>query len=85
MLLVCPPCLLFVSTPRVAWGPSGKYAFVTSQDKSVAVLDIVGGKTAHKLVGHEINVRDVALQPFTNRLLTCSFDKSCRVWTTEVN
>jgi WD40 repeat protein len=75
-------CVL--STPRLAWSPCGKYAYVTCQDKCVAVLDMTSGQTVHRITGHEINVRDVSVQPFTNQLLSCSFDKTCRVWTTEV-
>ena len=76
--------VLRCSTPRLAWSPCGKYAYVTSQDKCVAVLDIASGQTAHRIEGHQINVRDVAMNPTTNKLVTCSFDKTCRVWTPAV-
>ena len=72
------------STPRVAWSPSGKYGYVSCQDKSVAILDIATGKTAASVKGHEVNVRGVAVHPTRNWMLSCSFDKTCRVWTPDV-
>ena len=72
------------STPRLAWSPSGKHAYVTSQDKCVAVLEIASGRTVHKITGHNINVRDAAMHPFENKLLTGSYDQTCRVWTPAV-
>jgi WD40 repeat protein len=68
------------STPRLAWSPCGRWAYVTSQDRAVVVLEVPSGRSVHRITGHQVNVRDVATHPVTGQLLTCSFDKSCRVW-----
>jgi len=72
------------STPRLAWSPCGKYGYVTSQDRTIHILDIFAGKVSGKLEGHAINVRDVSMHPTANKLVTCSFDKTCRVWSAEL-
>jgi WD40 repeat protein len=72
------------STPRLAFSPGGKFAYVTCQDKTVGVMEVAAGKVVHRMKGHEINVRDVSVQPCSGRVLTCSFDKSARVWAPEV-
>jgi len=68
------------STPRLAWSPCGRFAYVTSQDRALIVLEIPSGRSVHRITGHEINVRDVATHPTTGQVLSCGFDKTCRMF-----
>lgn len=79
------------ANPRVCFSKSGQYLFVSSEDKSIHCLDIVSGKTISKLTGHESQVRGMDIfhacqsditsdQSSHEILVTCSFDKTLRVW-----
>ena len=46
----------------------------------VVVFDVASAKVAAKFRAHEKNVRGLAYDAAENTLLTCSFDRSVRLW-----
>ncbi|KAJ3178292.1 hypothetical protein HDU87_003604 [Geranomyces variabilis] len=70
------------SRPRCCWDSSGRYLFATSDDRLVYVFDVASGQVVAKLGGHSEVVRCVAFDADSRRLLSCSFDKTVRIWDT---
>ncbi|TPX60549.1 hypothetical protein PhCBS80983_g01702 [Powellomyces hirtus] len=70
------------SQPRCCWDSSGRYLFATSDDRKVYVLDVSSGQTVAKLEGHTETIRSISFDKERQRLLSCSFDKTVRVWET---
>eukprot|EP01102_Stenamoeba_stenopodia_P009656 TRINITY_DN2851_c2_g1_i1.p1 TRINITY_DN2851_c2_g1~~TRINITY_DN2851_c2_g1_i1.p1 ORF type:complete len:397 (-),score=99.39 TRINITY_DN2851_c2_g1_i1:95-1285(-) len=69
-----------LSQPRIAWHPSSKYIYATSQDRSIYVWDVVSQKVVHKLQGHTAIPRTIDIHPKHGMLLTGGFDKTVKLW-----
>ena len=72
-----------LTSPRVAWHPSGGVLFASSQqDATVHAWELADarGKPARALAGHTAAVRDLAHDASADVLVTASFDKTVRVW-----
>ncbi|KAJ3107313.1 hypothetical protein HDU97_004452 [Phlyctochytrium planicorne] len=67
------------SRPKVAWNGEGKWVAATSDDGSVHIFEAASGRCLGKLEGHAGIVRGLA-EVEGNGWMTCSFDKSVRVW-----
>ena len=75
--------VLIVTSPRVAWHPSGGVLFASSQqDATVHAWELADarGRPARALAGHTAAVRDLAHDASADVLVTASFDKTVRVW-----
>uniref|UniRef100_A0A7S2REH9 Uncharacterized protein n=1 Tax=Mucochytrium quahogii TaxID=96639 RepID=A0A7S2REH9_9STRA len=77
------------SRPKICWSPSAEFVLSTSDvDTSVFVWSIASGENVMILKGHGASVRDVSIctkqsdegESFHGDVLTCSFDKTIRVW-----
>ncbi|EGF80380.1 hypothetical protein BATDEDRAFT_19556 [Batrachochytrium dendrobatidis JAM81] len=62
------------------WHPSGKFLFASSDDKSCIVYHIASGRIINKLTGHEGLVRGITFDVAANALVSCSYDRTVRVW-----
>lgn len=73
------------SNPHCCFDASGHYVFMTSDDYSICVFEVSTAKLIHKLVGHQAVIRGISYFPPTPEhengfLLSCSFDKTIRIW-----
>eukprot|EP00842_Homolaphlyctis_polyrhiza_P004143 jgi/Hompol1/472/HPOL_002503-RA len=68
------------SQASCCWHPSGHYLFASSEDRTTVVYHVGSGRIVSKLAGHEGLIRQIAFDPVLNALLTCSYDKTVRVW-----
>ena len=67
--------------PVAAWHRDGFYVYVAAAATAeVWVFHVGSGKVVAKLPAHRINVRDLAYDGERNQLLTCSFDKTVKVF-----
>ena len=66
--------------PVSAWHRDGFYVYVAAVTAEVWVFHVGSCKVVSKLPAHKINVRDLHYDPLSNRLLTCSFDKTVKVF-----
>ncbi|KAJ1339148.1 hypothetical protein BSLG_006286 [Batrachochytrium salamandrivorans] len=62
------------------WHPSGKFLFASSDDKTCLVYHVSSGKVISKLTGHEGLIRNIAFDNVSNALVSCSYDRTVRVW-----
>jgi COMPASS component SWD3 len=67
------------SQPRLLWHPSGNALVCTSHD-TLFVYDLKTG-THDKLRGHKERIRSLCFQG--DRLVSCSFDSTVRIWPME--
>ncbi|KND00990.1 uncharacterized protein SPPG_04086 [Spizellomyces punctatus DAOM BR117] len=72
------------SQPRCCWDSSGRYLFATSDDRKICVFDVVSGQIMRKLEGHTDVIRGISFDADAERLISCSFDKTVRVWDTRL-
>ena len=65
----------------ISISPDGKEAYIASEfDTSISVLDLAKWKiTSTFKTGHSLMLRGIELTPDMNRVITCSFDKTCIV------
>jgi len=68
------------SQPRIAFDPTTKYVYCTSQDQKVHVYDVSVEKLIHKNAGHSATIRDMQHHPKKNCLATASFDRTVKLW-----
>jgi len=72
------------SRTKLAWHPTGKYLLSTSDSPDIiCIWSVCSGTLKMKLQGHLSSIRDLAVHSETCELLTCSFDKTLRVWNQE--
>jgi WD repeat-containing protein 23 len=57
-----------------------RYIYTGSADGIVYIYDVLTGDIVHKLVGHSSLVRDVSWHPYSNDLLSTSWDSSVIHW-----
>lgn len=68
------------SQPKVDWSSTLNYIYTTSQDNKVYVYDMSNEKNVFQLEGHTGIVRDIHRHPTKEILLTCSYDKTIKLW-----
>jgi len=68
------------SLPRSIFSKNGEYLYVTSQDNSVYVYSTLSEKFIVQLKEHTGIVRDLCMHPTLNLLVTCSYDKTVKIW-----
>lgn len=70
------------STVSVAWHPSSCYVYVSAPaEAAMYVMHVGSAQQVARIAGHHrINVRAIASDPHANRLASCSFDKTLRVY-----
>lgn len=73
------------SQPKVAWSSNGQYLFGTTQDDtSVCIWDIASSSIVKRLDGscdgHTGQIRDIYSSPWSDTLVTTSYDKTTKVW-----
>ncbi|KAF9112609.1 hypothetical protein BGX27_003103 [Mortierella sp. AM989] len=72
------------STPRNAWHKSGKYFYVTGNDHKIYCFQVGGNQKIVKILeGHTSLVRGLFMDYQRNMLVSCSFDKSVRLWVSD--
>lgn len=68
-------------TPSLAWHYDSNYLYIASgAGGGVQVLHLGSGKIFCTISAHEINVRDMTYDLERRELITCSFDKTVKVW-----
>ncbi len=73
------------SQPRVAWSSNGQYIFGnTQEDSNICVWDIASAKMVKRLEGHSGQVRDIFSCKGSDTVVTCSYDKTVKVWLNEM-
>jgi len=78
-------CIAFSveNTPSLAEGsPGGASAYVAtgSRDKNIIIWDTAKGTSVATLTGHDNWIRSLFFHPNGQHLLSCSDDKSVRIW-----
>jgi len=68
------------SIPRAIFSHDGSYVYLTSQDYKVYIYSTINEKLVHHLEGHTAIVRDLSMHPTKNILITCSYDKTVKIW-----
>eukprot|EP00730_Choanoeca_flexa_P014349 TRINITY_DN6245_c0_g1_i3.p1 TRINITY_DN6245_c0_g1~~TRINITY_DN6245_c0_g1_i3.p1 ORF type:complete len:399 (+),score=96.66 TRINITY_DN6245_c0_g1_i3:90-1199(+) len=68
------------SNPRLCWHPSSAYILATSQTHDIVCWDIRSEAIAFKLSGHEALIRALVYDEANKMLITCSYDKTVRLW-----
>jgi hypothetical protein len=63
-----------------AWHASGHYILAAAAHGWVYVFAVGSAKVVGKFKAHEKNVRGLAYDAAANALLTCSFDRSLKVF-----
>ncbi|XP_065828803.1 uncharacterized protein [Oscarella lobularis] len=71
------------SQPRHCWHRNSQYIYATSQDKIVCVWEVSTQRIVARLEGHQARVRDLHYCADLNALVSCSFDGTVRVWSTQ--
>ncbi|KAJ3296240.1 hypothetical protein HK104_001805 [Borealophlyctis nickersoniae] len=71
------------SRPRCCWDVDGKLLFATSDDRRVYVFEIATGTVVQRLGGHQDVVRGLAVDADRAWAVSCSFDKTVRIWEVE--
>ncbi|CAM9438856.1 unnamed protein product [Pylaiella littoralis] len=67
--------------PRVQWDPSGLFSYCNSSgDHDVHVHCLASGRVVERLKSHGGVIRDIHHDPWTQVLVTASYDKTVRVW-----
>lgn len=69
------------SQPRCAWSADGRYIFATSDDFRIWVFEVASGRNVGQLIGHTGIVRDICYDTDLSAVVSCSFDKTVRMWT----
>ncbi|KAI9021249.1 WD40-repeat-containing domain protein [Hyaloraphidium curvatum] len=69
------------SQPRCAWSKDGRYIFATSDDFRIWVFEVATGRSVAQLAGHTGIVRDICYDADLTAVVSCSFDKTVRIWT----
>lgn len=69
------------SQPRCVWSRDGGYIYATSDDFRIWVFEVATGKAIAQLAGHSGIVRDLAYDAELDAVVSCSFDKTVRIWT----
>jgi WD40 repeat protein len=64
-------------------GPNTEFGASTKGDFPVTVWDIANGKVKFTLDGHQDNIAAVSFSPDGNAIVTCSKDRTARLWTGE--
>ncbi|KZV86653.1 kinase-like protein, partial [Exidia glandulosa HHB12029] len=75
-----PPIKLNTKLRFVAWLSDGNRIAVACDDAMIRILDIATGAILLRLVGHNDDVRHVAVSPDERLLASCSDDRSIRLW-----
>jgi WD40 repeat protein len=65
----------------VAFSPDGSQLVSGSQDETVRLWSVAGGKLLKVLTEHSHSVKSVAFHPNGKQVASCSSDKTVRVWT----
>lgn len=73
------------SNPRCCFDSTGHYVFVTSDDYTICVFEVPTAKLVKKLSGHNGLVRGITYCPpdrdhKNGFLVSCSYDKTIRIW-----
>ncbi|KAJ3041161.1 hypothetical protein HDV00_009876 [Rhizophlyctis rosea] len=68
------------SRPRCCWDATGRLLLATSDDQKVYAFDIATTQILAKLGGHAEVVRGLYCDWERNCVVSCSFDKTVRVW-----
>ena len=64
----------------VAFSPSGRQVVSGSDDNTIRIWNVEGGKEDKRLSGHSHAVRSVAWSPNGERIVSGSADRTIRVW-----
>ncbi|KAG8469118.1 hypothetical protein KFE25_007636 [Diacronema lutheri] len=72
----------FAPAPRQSWDADGRHLYVAAGEATVALWDVGMERQVSQLVGHSAIVRGLHVcdRPGSRRAVTCSFDKTVRVW-----
>lgn len=70
---------------RFAFSPDGRHLASGANDRTVRVWDVVSGAVAHRLLGHEDEVRAVAYSPDGRLLASLADHGPLRIWSLENN
>lgn len=72
------------SNPKIAWSSSGQYIYGNSQNENcLYVWDVASASMVKRLEGDAF-VRDIYSSSTTDTVATVSFDKTAKVWLTEM-
>lgn len=63
-----------------AWGPGGHYILAAAAHGWVHAFAVGNARVVEKFKAHEKNVRGLLYDVQSNLLLTCSFDRTAKVW-----
>lgn len=66
---------------RVQWSNGAKYLYASSSDGLLCIYDSTSGDLIERVKHHKAAIRDMAMHPSANMIVTTSFDKSCLLWT----
>jgi WD40 repeat protein len=69
-------------TYSTTFSPDGSRLFIACFDGHVRILDTLSGKLLHKWKAHESSCNSLSLNRDGTRLLTCSWDKTAKLWDT---
>ena len=73
------------SQPRIAWSSNGQYIYGnTQEDSSICVWDIASAKMVKMLKGHSGQLRDITSSRGSDTVVTCSYDKTVKIWLNEM-
>ena len=68
-------------TPSLAWHYCSNYLYVSSGvGGAVEVIHLGSGRSCGQISAHKVNVRDLIYDLKRKALLTCSFDKTVKIW-----
>lgn len=76
---------LFAPAPKQCWDGDGRHLYVAAGEATVAIWDVGMERQVSQLVGHSAVVRGLHIcdAPGSRRVVTCSFDKTVRLWRAE--
>jgi WD40 repeat protein len=70
--------------PKISWDKTGKYIYSNTEfEHTIYVYSVVTERVVYKLNGHTGSVRDLAYRETDRMLISCSFDKTVRIWRNE--
>jgi WD40 repeat protein len=77
------------SNPKIAWSKNGQYIYGNSQDENcICVWDVASASMVRRLDegygGHGKFVRDICSSGITDTVASVSFDKTAKIWLSDV-